>query len=72
MAYVCNPSSWKAEAEGPEVQSHLWGHSEYKASLSYMRTYINNIKNFYNKTSHKVIGIPFRIQGDLLILQANH
>lgn len=37
-----------------------------------MKTYINNNKIFYNKSSHKVIGIPFKIQGDLLILQANH
>ena len=35
--HACNPSTQKAEAEGPEVQGQLALHREIKASLGYTR-----------------------------------
>ena len=32
------PTSWEVKAGGSEVQGYPWLHSEFKVSLSYMRT----------------------------------
>lgn len=36
VVHVCNPRFWEIEA-GAEVQSHSLLHSEFQASLSYIR-----------------------------------
>lgn len=35
MVHTCNHSTREVLAGGPQIQSHLWLHREFKASLSY-------------------------------------
>ena len=35
--HMCTPSTWKGKTGGSEVQGHPGLHSEFEASLSYLR-----------------------------------
>ena len=37
VIHAFNPSAWEAEVGESEVQDHLWLHSEFEATLGYMR-----------------------------------
>jgi hypothetical protein len=53
MAYnYYNPSSWKVESGGPEIQGYPPLHSKFEASLGYMKPYFKK----YNKVKHKRSG----------------
>lgn len=48
----CNPSTWKTETTGSEVQGHSQVHNESKVSLDYRNPYFlnnNNNKIFWTK-----------------------
>lgn len=37
LVHICNQNTWEVEAGGSEVQGHPWLHSEFEASLGYVR-----------------------------------
>lgn len=40
MSHTCNPSNWEVEAGGLGVLRYPWLHSEFTASLGYMRPFL--------------------------------
>jgi hypothetical protein len=68
------PALGKKKQESQKVHSLSLG-SQWaliEASLSHMQVYIDNNVSFYDKSSHNVMDIPFKIQSDSLILQASN
>ena len=54
MVHACSPSLSEAEAGRPGIQSHLWLHTVFKASLGYMRPCLRNRnKEAINFIPHK-------------------
>ena len=45
MVHICHPSTWEMEAGGSGVQGHPWLHSEFEASLGYMRPCLKTINS---------------------------
>lgn len=55
--HTCGPSLPVVEARRSQIQSHRWLHSEYEASLSYMRPCV---KTNNNKPTHREHGHVYR------------
>lgn len=57
VVYTCEPSTWKIEAGGSEVQDHPWLPREFKVSLGYVGPSLQ-------KQGSWCLFFPILLQGD--------